>query len=252
VERSTREGELQYEEVARKASLLFKARTSEWFVDEESLHTTSFVYDIFARDEGDDLEEADNEAPSKCIGSVTGYVIGHDWTAGPLELWDEADAIDGDACRYVESLIHETRACAAVFGTGVDLSMSQRILIIRHVDAAAGVDSVDLLVKVVACIALKETPMLLLVDPREMPDQREHASGQLQGRTHTKALMSLGLVRMVSSDFVWGWSVSLAEVTMDGYCYTDLLAAMRAGELEAILKRPVDHEFYERFVPPEG
>jgi hypothetical protein len=129
----------------------------------------------------------------------------------------------------------ELKACAAVFDGGPQLESFRRILIVRHVEAAEGVDSSKLIVNVVATLAMKEGPSLMLVDPREMPDDQQGSSRKLKGRSHTAALMSLGLVRMVCSLSVWGWNCE-EEWMVNEYSYEALLTAKKAGTLDPVLQ----------------
>jgi hypothetical protein len=95
------------ERVAANANLHFLNRAGDWAYSEDSPHITQFRYD---------LATYDDEERLVTLGTADGYRIAHDWSIqSALQIWDEADALDGDIVRYVEALIRELRACEKVF-----------------------------------------------------------------------------------------------------------------------------------------
>lgn len=230
-------GDLKYEHVAldRDDGAIYLSRPRgngegdgfDWTVDTESPHVSRFVYDV--------LIDGDDDGVRRNVGKVDGYIISNDGRDESIDLWDEADALDSDIEAYVTCLKLDLRAVDKVCGFGPQLEWFTRIVIVRHFQAAPEVDSIDMIVKAVATIAMKEGPMLLMVDPREMPEFRKASSGKLKGRSHTAALMQqLGMVRMVSCRSVWGWHVHHDTMSME-YSYPALVAAKAEGELDEIL-----------------
>jgi hypothetical protein len=220
---------LDTERVARNADLLLTATNPKWSVREESPHIWKFSYEIATpRDSGESFQ---------ILGSVDGYRIVHDWTVeSDLDLWDEANALDPDIVEYVDSLIRELRACEAAFNVSPSLTNAQRVLIVRHVEAAAGVDSPSLIHGTVASLAMMDAPVIVLADPWPMPNEQATPAGVSLGRKHIASLRELGFVTMVGSRFVWAWNAEMDESWMSEYSYEKLLAAKQAGELDAALK----------------
>src|SRR5690606_10110212 len=161
-----------------------------------------------------------------------------------LELWHEADALDGDVLRYVDALIRELRACEHLFALAPALNTAQRTTILRHVEAQDGVDSSWLVQATAASLAVMDAPVLMLVDPRKMPNERRSPAARLQGRSHTATLLDIGFVRMVGSRLVWGWNRELGDGLMQGYSYEKLLEARRSGMLDTQLKARLMEEVY--------
>jgi hypothetical protein len=232
------------EQVAEAAGLLLSARASTWTCAVDWPHIATFAYDLAVVDDGDEPDEPD-EPERRAVGMVDGYRITHDWTVeSALALWDEADALDGDVVHYVEALIRELRACEQVFDSAPDLADAQRITIVRHVEALAGVDSASLTQGAVASLAMMDAPVLMLVDPWPMADERRAPVGKLTGRKHAPKLLDLGFVRMVGSRFLWAWNRYLSEGLMEGYSYDGLVAAKRSGALAPLLESPLANEVY--------
>lgn len=214
---------LDVERLAR--DLRLTAIDPSWEVSEESPHLWPFSYAIARRSSASETFEP--------VGTVVGYRIVQDWTVRTdLELWDEADAVDPDAVLYVDSLIRELRACAAVFGVSPSLSDAQRITIVRHVEPIGAVDSTYLIQGVVASLARMDAPVFMLVDPWPLVDELGTAAGRMRGRRHIASLLQIGFVRMVSSRFVWAWNTEMAECLLADYCHDELLAAKRTGSLD--------------------
>lgn len=114
------------EEFAAEAQLHLRSRGSDWAYCEDWPHITTFHYDLATY-------KGDEEKLVK-LGWADGYRIMQDWSVdSDLRIWDEADALDGDVVRYVEALIHEVRACEAIFDLAPDVTTAQRITILRHV-----------------------------------------------------------------------------------------------------------------------
>src|SRR5690242_18729014 len=110
------------ETVALESGLQFLSRDGVWRCDEDWPHIAAFHYEL-ATQEGDDDK-------LKTVGKADGYRISQDWTIeNDLQIWDEADALDGDAVRYVEALIREVRSCEQVFDFAPSLTTTQRITI---------------------------------------------------------------------------------------------------------------------------
>jgi hypothetical protein len=228
---------LDAERVARNADLQLRTTDPKWSVSEDSPHIWTFSYEIVqSRDSGEGFQ---------VLGSVDGYRIVHDWTVeNDLDLWEEADALHADSVQYVDSLIRELRACEAAFDVGPSLTNLQRVLIVRHVEPAAGVDSAFLIHGTVASLAMMDAPVVMLVDPWPMPNERTTPAGKLRGRHHIARLLELGFVRMVGSRFVWAWNAEIDESWMSEYSYERLLEAKRAGALDASLKSRLAEEVY--------
>lgn len=225
------------EEFAAEAQLHLRSRGDEWAYSEEWPHITKFHYDLATY-------KGEEEKIVK-LGWVDGYRIMQDWSVeSDLQIWDEADALDGDIVRYVEALIREVRACEAVFDFAPDVTTAQRITILRHVEAAKGADSAELTQAVAASLAMMDAPVLMLVDPWPISEERRTAKGKLKGRGHVPKLLELGFVRMVGSRFVWAWNRELSDNLMAGYSYEKLLQAKRKGTLNKILKTPISEDVY--------
>jgi hypothetical protein len=230
----------QCEAAAKKAALVLY-QTDGWVyaVVEEHPHVHSFEYEVHRRVD----EEEDLDAETIKVGTVSGYVLSHDWTTAEIDLWEECDAFTGDASAYADSIIRELRACNIVFDmSGVDLASMQRVLMIGHVQSEPGVDSARLVHDVVATLVAKETPKLTLVDP--WPLARADATDRLEGRKRVATLLKLGFVRMVGSRFVWGWDRENADNLMHEYSYDDLRAAKQAGKLDEVLKHSAAEDVY--------
>lgn len=225
------------ETVAESSGLILRIRDHEWTVDEDSPHIAPFRYEL--------ARYKPNTESGEAMGTADGYRIAQDWTVeSDLELWDEADALDSDAVRYVEALIRELRACERVFDVAPSLTTAQRITIVRHVEPADVVDSGELIQGAVACIAMMDAPVLMLVDPWPMAADRRTPKGRLKGRGHIPKLLELGFVRMVGSRFLWAWNRELSDSLMAEYSYDALLGAQREGELDKILKTPLSQAAY--------
>src|SRR5512142_383816 len=109
------------------------SRNDAWRYDDDYPHISKFSYAI-----GENDEESED---LRTMGSINGYRIVQDWTVeADAQLWDEADALARDAVCYVEALIREVRACNLAFDGSWDLTMAQRITIVRHVEAQEGID----------------------------------------------------------------------------------------------------------------
>jgi hypothetical protein len=225
------------ETVAQSSGLFFLAREHEWTVDEDSAHIAQFRYEL--------ARYKPNTESGEALGTADGYRIAQDWTVeSDLELWDEADALDSDVVRYVEALIRELRACEQVFDVAPSLTNAQRVTIVRHIEPADVVDSVELIQGAVACIAMMDAPVLMLVDPWPMASDRRTPKGRLKGRSHIPKLLELGFVRMVGSRFLWAWNREMSDNLMAEYSYEALLSAKRKGALDEILKTPLSHAVY--------
>jgi hypothetical protein len=225
------------EQVARSSGLYLLNDDGEWTANEDYPHIATFSYQL-ARYEA----ETDLRVP---VGAADGYRIAQDWTVeSDLELWDEADAVDGDVVRYVEALIRELRACEHVFDMAPELTNAQRITIVRHVEPTPGVDSADLTQGAVAALAMMDAPVLMLVDPWPMASERRASAGRLRGRSHIPKLLELGFVRMVGSRFLWAWNRELSDNLMADYSYDALLEANRKGALDEILKTSLSQGIY--------
>ena len=228
------------EKVALDAHIHFSG-DGGWEVDNDSPHITYFSYRI---------ETFDDNDKRKKVGHVNGYRITQDWSVeSDLQIWDEADAMDTDAVTYVEALIREVRACKAVFDSAPTVAMAQRVTIVRHVEAAKGVDLVTLTQAATACLAMMDAPVLMLVDPWPMPEKRRRATGKLEGRSNFPKLLKLGFKRMVGSRFVWAWNCELAEFLMADYSYQTLLSAKRKGALKNILESRISEAVYGKVAP---
>jgi len=229
------------EAVAKEAELVLRAEEYEWTIVEEHPHVTPFEYGVHMR-VPDDEAFATFEA-----GTVQGYILAQDWTTSDVGLWHEADALDGDVVAYADSLIRELRACKATLESYATLSSMQRVLIIKHIESKGDVDAPKFVRDVVATLIMKETPKMTLVDP--WPYSREDgAAGKLEGRNRIAMLLPLGFHRMVGSRFVWCWDCENTDNLLYGYSYNKLLAAKRAGKLDAILKKSVAEDVYGKGV----
>jgi hypothetical protein len=242
---------LNYTEVARDADLAFKSVDFLWRVDWDSPHITEFSYDVYVsvdpEEEGeeedvvaDDHAVLDDEGvPMRRIGAVRGYLISHDGTDRRLNIWDEADALDGELEAYVSQIRTELKACRKVFAAP-QIEDFLKIVVVQDFESADGIDSVAWIAKVVATLAQKEMPNLMLVDPRVMPDQPGEMSAtrvvqaswsdaaKLKGHAHAEALAELGLTQMVCAGHMWGWSKG---ELMKKYSREALLGLKSAGAL---------------------
>ncbi len=227
------------EEAARESGLYLSEVSGGWTYDEENPHIARFCYELSACRADDDKETLVR------VGEVDGYRITQDWSVeNELELWDEADALDSDVVNCVEALIRELRACREVFAGAPDVTMAQRITIVRHVEAVVPVQSAALTRRAVACVAMMDAPVLMLVDPWPMSQERKAPAGKLKGRSHAAKLLELGFVRMVGSRFVWAWNRQLSDSWMADYAYGKLLSAKREGRLDRVLKSPIAEEVF--------
>jgi hypothetical protein len=229
-------GELKYEHVALDPEhhrVYLSAREDEdnvrvggdWTVNTEAPHITQFSYDVIV----DNREERLN------VGVIDGYILSSDGRKETIDYWEEADALDSDIEAYVTCLKLELQAVDEISGLAPSLEWFTRIVIVRHFQAAPEVDSIAMIVKAVAMVAMKEGPTLLMVDPREMPEFRKASSGKLKGRSHTASLMAqLGMVRMISCRSVWGWHVH-PDTMSNEYSYSALVSAKAEGRLDRIL-----------------
>lgn len=208
-----------------------------WTYVEDHPHIARFAYQVRAW-YGDSGE-------AKVVGTVDGYRITHDCSdVSDLALWQEADAIDGDVVSYVESLIRECRAYEAVNGLAPDLSCAQRITLVRHFEPRSDDSAGDLFKLVVAALAMMDAPVFMLVDPRMLPEQRQHAQGKMRGRGHFARLMELGFTRMIASRYAWAWDRAMAEGMLEEYDYERLLLAKQRGTLDAILESRIAQEIH--------
>jgi len=224
------------EQIAANAGLHLLSRAGDWAYSKDSPHITRFHYQLASVDDNEQLVT---------LGTADGYRITHDWSVDSvLQIWNEADALDGDVVRYVEALVCECRTCEVAFDFSADVASAQRITILRHVEAAEGVDSAELTQHVAACVAMMDAPVLMLVDPWPMSHERRSAKGKLEGRGRIPKLLDLGFVRMVGSRFLWAWNRELSESLMEGYSYEKLLQAKQAGKLVEVLRRPIYEEVY--------
>ncbi|AUX36460.1 MULTISPECIES: hypothetical protein [Sorangium] len=225
------------ETVVLESGLQFLSQGEAWRYDEDWPHIATFHYKLATDEEdGDRL---------KTLGEADGYRISQDWAVeSDLQIWNEADALDGDVVRYVEALIREVRSCEQVFDSAPSLTTAQRITILRHVEAVRGVESTHLMQAAAASLAMMDAPVLMLVDPWPMADERRGAKGKLSGRSHIAALLEIGFVRMVGSRFLWAWNRELSEGLMADYSYDKLLAAKRKGALDEILNSPLSEAVY--------
>lgn len=196
-----------------------------WDGDGDSPHIAKFKYDLLVK------KEESRSRKGRHRGRLQ---ITQDWSIeDEVDLWHDADPLDGDIVRYVEALIRELRVCEAVFGHTPELTTAQRITIVRHVTA-----------KAVACMAMMDAPVLMLVDPWPMSAERHSPKGKLKGRQNIPKLLKLGFKRMVGSRFLWAWNAELGDTLMYKYSYQDLLEAKRGGELDAVLKSSIADEIY--------
>ncbi len=221
------------EKRAAGARLRLKDMSSSWFYDPDAPHLSSFCYRILDED-------------SKCnLGTIDGYRITHDWTVqSDLRLWEEADSLDVDVAQYVDALIRELRACEAVFQVAPTLTLSQRTTIVRHIELVEGRGTPSLSSQVVASIAMMDAPVLMLVDPWPMPEQRAQAEGRLGGRGVVATLLQLGFSRMISSRFVWAWNREMSECMLAEHSFEELLDAKRSGALDEVLRARIAEELH--------
>lgn len=196
------------EQAAMHSGLQLVGLRDPWAYHEDYPHIMNFAYELELPSD-EEREEFDS------VGTVDGYRISQDWTVeDDVEIWEEADALDGDVVRYVSALIRELRACEQVFEIGPELTTAQRVSIVRHVEATGVVDSASLTQAAVASIAVIDAPVLMLVDPWPMAHERQSPEGKLKGRSHVRKLLDLGFVRMVGSRFVWAWNREMADNLM--------------------------------------
>lgn len=211
------------EKVSKKARLHLTSNIV-WSCDQDWPHIANFKYDVSAP------QKAGEERRS--VGQIDGYRITQDWTVQhALNLWDEADALDGDVLRYVEALIVELRACELVFGFAPDLTTAQRITIVRHFQANEKPTPAKQMQAVISSVAMMDAPVLMLVDPWPMAGERRTPAGKLAGRKNFPELLKVGFVRMVGSRFLWAWNHELSESLMAEYSYEKLLEAKKDGRL---------------------
>jgi hypothetical protein len=225
-------------DVAIEAGLHFESELP-WCAPGEHPHVAPFRYRAFA------LTEDDSE---HTLARVSGFRLSHDWTvADDLVLWDEADALDSSAVRYVEALIRELRAVATIGDADPPgLEHVQRITIVGHIEPAGdpGAEcSPDTWRACVASLLTMDAPRLVLVDPRVMPERRD-AGGKLLSRGRVRELLTLGLQRMVASPFLWAWDVELALSSMASYDYHRLVETRREGRLDDILRSSLWRELH--------
>lgn len=234
-----------YEEIARDSGVHLLGKATEWVYDEDSPHITPFEYEV-RMDLGETVElETDEVRDPIAVGSVDGYTIAQDsCIESDLALWEEADAMDGDVVSYVEALIREMRACELVFEYSPDILMVQRITMVRHVEVKEGISSAMLMQQVVSALATMHAPVLMLVDPWPLSEERRLAKGKLEGRGHVPRLLEIGFVRMVGSRFLWAWNRQLSAVAMADYSYERLLSAKRQGALDEVLKTSLFESVY--------
>lgn len=224
------------EEAATEGGLRLTGRGIVWDAMDDARHITQFGFDIALP--ADDETEED-------LGTIDGYRIGHDWTiATDAALWVEADALDGDVARYIDSLVRELRACRELFEFAPGLVDAQHITIVRHVGTDQSLAHPNVLRAAVASIAAMDAPTIMLVDPWPYSDERKLAAGKLAGRAGFIALQSLGFQRMVGSRFAWAWNRELQESTMAEYSYEALLAAARGGKLDGVLRKSVAEDIH--------
>lgn len=219
-------GALDLQRIA-DADLSLRSNASTWWrPDVDSPHITAFSYDVFVDVDEDEVEDEDDpafefleesEVPVRKVGTLRGYTIAHDGANPRLDVWDEADALDGEIESYVSEIKEELRACGDLFDAP-SIEDFRCIVVVGDFSTVAGVDSVAWIEKAVATLARKEMPNLLLVDPRVVPDipgrstptELVQASwsdaAKLKARAHADALASLGLTQMVLSDHLWGWT----------------------------------------------
>lgn len=233
-------GWLNVEKIAYESGLRMIG-TDEWDSGGDSLWITPFCYEISY---GDDRELE--------FGIAHGYRVRQDWTVKkPQQVWDEADALDGDAAVYVDALIREQRACARVFNCSASLVTAQSVTLLRHLELKPGVptDPSRAWRDVAACLAVIDAPTFMVVDPHAVADERHKSVNKLSARAHIVALKQLGFVRMVGSRFLWGWNRDMSESFMSSYCYSTLMEAKKAGELSDILHARISDEVYGETSP---
>src|SRR5688572_26618673 len=216
---------LKYARIAEDADLSLKSNASPWWrTGSDWPHIRQFDYEVYVKVDDDDIEDEDgmvfpedSDIPVRKIGTLSGYVISHDGSLRNLNIWDEADALDGEVESYVAQIKEELKACNEVFDAP-EIEDFRCVVIVRDFSVVDGIDSVSWIAKAVATLASKEKPNLLLVDPRVMPDIPGSASAteiiqaswsaaaNLKATAHAHALAALGLTQMVTSGHMWGWS----------------------------------------------
>lgn len=228
------------EQIVLEAGLEFTGKVS-WSAVEGYPHIDSFSYKV----ERPVAEDEDGEYELKTMGTVDGYRITQDWTVQhDLTIWEEADALDGDVVSYVEGLIREVRVCEKVFEIAIDITSAQHILIVRHFEFESGEESSNAVRDIVASLIMMNAPVLVLVDPWPIYEERVAPKGKLHGRGRVRELLKLGLKRMVGSRFLWGWNREQSEGSMSEYSYEQLLKAKECGDLDGVLKSPIHQEVY--------
>ena len=146
-----------------------RSENQEWSCCEDYPHISRFDYELFKHD--DDEQRV-------VLGRVNGYRISHDWTVDDdVELWREADALDGDIVRYVEALIRELRAYEYVFGLGPSVTNAQRITIVRHVETTSKVPLERVTQEAVAALEVMDAPEFMPVVPWTMSTHRKSPAG---------------------------------------------------------------------------
>ena len=165
----------QVEEVAAGANLRLSGSAS-WSYCEDWPHISTFRYELSRFDMDSSVERW---LP---VGVADGYRIAHDWTVeSSLALLDEADALDEDITTYIQSLMNELSAYDRTYGNVAGVTAGQRVILLRHVEPAAGEDVTRLWSQVTASLAMMDAPVFMLVDPQEMPVERETAAAKLTG-----------------------------------------------------------------------
>lgn len=230
-----------YQDVAVDACLTFGVASENhgtvWSACGDHPYISTFAYEILAPD--DEFE------PEERVGTVDGFRISQNWvTEDELLIWDQADAISGDAVRYVDAVIRELRAFDALDGLGPALTSLQRVTIVRHVHGVDQGAPHRVWTACVASLLLMDAPRMIVVDPRGMPDERD-ASGALAARGRTHDLLRLGLSRMVGAPLLWGWDRELSESLMESYSYDAMREARLSGQLDGIIDAQLWKEVYE-------
>ena len=207
----------QVEEVAAGANLRLSGSAS-WSYCEDWPHISTFRYELSRFDMDSSVERW---LP---VGVADGYRIAHDWTVeSSLALLDEADALDEDITTYIQSLMNELSAYDRTYGNVAGVTAGQRVILLRHVEPAAGEDVTRLWSQVTASLAMMDAPVFILVDPQEMPVERETAAAKLTGRGRTAALLELGFSRMVTAPYVWAWNRDMADTFFPEASYEAVL-----------------------------
>lgn len=220
-----------------RPGLHLNARRTTWTCDSDWPHITPFSYELAVFTD-------DNEDELQVVGRAEGYRIVQDWSVDDDEqIWDEADALDGNAVGYVDSLIRELRACAEVFGMHANVISAQHITLLSRVEAVADAEPAELLQATAASLAMMDAPVFMLVDPWPAGDAASSAA-KLKARGHIIKLLELGFQRMVSSRFLWAWNRQMDEVLMDDYSYEKLVAAKNIGSLDDVLKSRLSNGLY--------